>query len=146
MRSPGFRPVTFSSTLLPTFGVLGVAVAVAPAPSATGVIASAHTRAARARNLFEIPMLRVLLDVVPTYQRLVAVGIGLFLVTGCGDKGLDKPLPAVTSGLKVSMPWRDGERIPQQYTCDGANRKPAVRVTGASSHPVAIVMTDPDAP
>jgi phosphatidylethanolamine-binding protein (PEBP) family uncharacterized protein len=91
-------------------------------------------------------MLRVLLDVVPTYQRLVAVGIGLFLVTGCGDKGLDKPLPAVTSGLKVSMPWSDGARIPEQYTCDGADRKPAVRVTGAGSHPVAIVMTDPDAP
>jgi phosphatidylethanolamine-binding protein (PEBP) family uncharacterized protein len=44
------------------------------------------------------------------------------------------------------MPWRDRARIPQQYTCDGADREPAVRVTGAGSHPVAIVMTDPDAP
>ena len=82
----------------------------------------------------------------PTYQRLLAIASALVLVTGCGDKTLDKPLPAVTKTLSVGLPWTDGARIPQPYTCDGANRKPSVRVGGAGRHPVAIVMTDPDAP
>jgi phosphatidylethanolamine-binding protein (PEBP) family uncharacterized protein len=93
-----------------------------------------------------MPIVRVLLDSVPTYQRFVALGIGLFLVTGCGDKGLDKPLPAVTKSLKVTLPWTDGARIPQPYTCDGIDRKPFVQVAGAQGHPIAVVMTDPDAP
>jgi phosphatidylethanolamine-binding protein (PEBP) family uncharacterized protein len=93
-----------------------------------------------------MPIVRVLLDSSPSYQRLLAVAIGVFFVTGCGDKNLDKPLPAVTKSLTVTMPWTDGARIPQPYTCDGVNRKPAVNVAGAGSHPVAIVMTDPDAP
>src|SRR5436190_16407452 len=131
MRSPGLRPVTFNSTLLPTFGFLGVAVAATPAPSATGAIASAHTSATRARNLFEMAIVRVLLGSVPTYQRFLAVAIGLLVVPGCGDKDLDKPLPAVTKSLQVTLPWTNGARIPQPYTCDGVGRKPFVNIAGA---------------
>ena len=82
----------------------------------------------------------------PTYQRLVVVATTVFLVTGCGDKGLDKPLPKTTKTVRVSLPWRDGGRIPRQYTCDGADRVPAVRIDKPAPHGTAIVMTDPDAP
>jgi phosphatidylethanolamine-binding protein (PEBP) family uncharacterized protein len=90
--------------------------------------------------------MRVLLDVSPTYQRLLALATTLLLVTGCGDKTLDKPLPAAPKTLQVSLPWTNGSKIPPTYTCDGVDRKPAVHVAGAGQHPVAIVMTDPDAP
>jgi hypothetical protein len=90
--------------------------------------------------------MRVLLDVSPTYQRLLAVATGLFLVTGCGDKGLDKPLPKATGGVQVTLPWRDGGRIPREYTCDGSDKAPAVRIDKDAPHGTAIVMTDPDAP
>jgi phosphatidylethanolamine-binding protein (PEBP) family uncharacterized protein len=59
---------------------------------------------------------------------------------------VDKPLPKAKASLTVTLPWRDGARIPRDYTCDGANRAPDVRVTGKGGTAVAIVMTDPDAP
>jgi phosphatidylethanolamine-binding protein (PEBP) family uncharacterized protein len=90
--------------------------------------------------------MRVLLDVSPTYQRLLAAATTLLLVSGCGDKGLHKPLPQTSKTLQVTMPWSDGARIPATYTCDGIDRTPAVHVAGADGHPVAVVMTDPDAP
>jgi phosphatidylethanolamine-binding protein (PEBP) family uncharacterized protein len=90
--------------------------------------------------------MRVLLDVCPTYQRLVVAATTLLLVSGCGDKGLNKPLPQAPQGLQVTAPWTDGARIPASYTCDGVNRTPAVHVAGQNGHPLAIVMTDPDAP
>jgi phosphatidylethanolamine-binding protein (PEBP) family uncharacterized protein len=90
--------------------------------------------------------MRVLLDVNPTYQRLLALATGLFLVAGCGDKGLDKPLPKASQGIQVSLPWPDGGRIPRQYTCDGGDRQPAVHIDRSAPHGIAIVMTDPDAP
>src|SRR4051794_41770475 len=75
-----FRPLTFICTLLPDFTFEGVVVIVSPAASATGTIANAHASAARARNFFEMPM-RVLLDVSPTYQRLLVAATAFFLVT-----------------------------------------------------------------
>jgi len=87
------------------------------------------------------------LEVSPTYQRLLGIATALFLVTGCGDKKLDKPLPATNQKLVVEGPWKNGARIPVKYTCDGTEVKPEV----GSSEPrgakdVAFVMTDPDAP
>src|SRR3954467_14261226 len=109
-------------------------------------MASAHTTVIRARNFFEISM-RVLLDMRPTYQRLCPVAIAFFLVPGCGDKHLDKPLPTTSERIKVELPWRDGGMIPRRYTCDGAQETQAVRVSAAAGSPAsAIVMTDPDAP
>lgn len=66
-----------------------------------------------------------------------------FLVPGCGDKALDKPLPRTKVSVTVELPWRDGGQIPRQYTCDGADRRPAVKSSGKR---IAVVMTDPDAP
>jgi phosphatidylethanolamine-binding protein (PEBP) family uncharacterized protein len=90
--------------------------------------------------------MRVLLDVSPTYQRLLVVATTLFLVSGCGDKGLDKPLPKATGTVRVSLPWPDGGRIPRAYTCDGGDRTPLVRINRPAPHGTAVVMTDPDAP
>jgi phosphatidylethanolamine-binding protein (PEBP) family uncharacterized protein len=90
--------------------------------------------------------MRVLLDCTPTYQRLLALATGFFLLTGCGgDKGLDKPLPKTSAAVTVTAPWRDGGRIPREYTCDGANRTPTVEVSRTGPGGNAIVMTDPDA-
>jgi phosphatidylethanolamine-binding protein (PEBP) family uncharacterized protein len=92
-------------------------------------------------------MMRVLLDVRPTYQRLVAVATVVFLVTACGDKGLDKPLPKASQRITVQLPWPDGGRIPRRDTCDGADAKPSIRASGTRSlRASAFVMTDPDAP
>lgn len=77
----------------------------------------------------------------------MVLGAAFFLVTGCGDKGLDNPLPKPGGGaLSVKLPWADGARIPRAYTCDGGGRRPAVRVSKGGGERLAIVMTDPDAP
>jgi phosphatidylethanolamine-binding protein (PEBP) family uncharacterized protein len=92
-------------------------------------------------------IMRVLLGVrLPTYQRFLALATAVFLVTGCGDKGLDEPLPKAGGGVKVTLPWADGAKIPRRYTCDGGDRVPAVRVSKGSGERLAVVMTDPDAP
>jgi phosphatidylethanolamine-binding protein (PEBP) family uncharacterized protein len=78
----------------------------------------------------------------------MGIATALFLVTGCGDKKLDKPLPEAQQKLTVEGPWKQGARIPKRYTCDGGDVKPEV----GSSEPakgakdIAFVMTDPDAP
>src|SRR4051812_34048240 len=95
-----------------------------------------------------MPM-RVLLDVRPTYQRMVAIATGVMFLVGCGDKTIDKPLPKASEHVAVNLPWKDGGRIPRKYTCDGANVEPEVsagKIGGADSRTIAIVMTDPDAP
>src|SRR5215212_4491950 len=113
---------------------------------ATGTMASAQTTAARASNFWGVIDMRVLLGLRPTYQRYLVLATGLFLVAGCGDKELDKPLPKPGGGVRVTLPWRDGGRIPKAYTCDGANRAPSVRVDKSTGKRLAVVMTDPDAP
>lgn len=84
----------------------------------------------------------------PTYQRLIALATGLVIVlTGCGDKGLDKTLPKTSARLTVHAPWANGGRIPTRYTCDGADTAPVVGVSRpAGARQIAWVMTDPDAP
>jgi phosphatidylethanolamine-binding protein (PEBP) family uncharacterized protein len=76
----------------------------------------------------------------------VALATAVFLVTGCGDKGLDKPLPKLRGGVEVTLPWADGARIPRAYTCDGGDRVPSVRTSKGTGDRLAVVMTDPDAP
>lgn len=77
----------------------------------------------------------------------MGIATALFLVTGCGDKKLDKPLPAVNQTLKISGPWRPGGRIPKAFTCDGGDAHPLIGVDPPSgTKDIAFVMTDPDAP
>jgi len=82
-----------------------------------------------------------------TYQRWVAIATGIVLFTGCGHKGLEKPLPQAEATIRVSAPWPEGGRIPARYTCDGAQTTPKIRfVRPSGTRDAAIVMTDPDAP
>jgi phosphatidylethanolamine-binding protein (PEBP) family uncharacterized protein len=67
---------------------------------------------------------------------------------GCGSKGLNETVPR--DGFKtvrLEGPWKNGQRIPRRYTCDGANVAPRFGATEPNAtREVAIVMTDPDAP
>jgi phosphatidylethanolamine-binding protein (PEBP) family uncharacterized protein len=87
--------------------------------------------------------MRVLLEMSPTYQRSLVVAIFVLLMVGCGDKGLDQPLPQAPRTVEVKLPWPDGGAIPRKYTCDGADTVPAVKEPAPAG---ATVMTDPDAP
>lgn len=87
------------------------------------------------------------MKVSPTYQRWLGMATALFLVTACGDKRLDKPLPGADRKLTVEGPWEQGARIPKRYTCDGRNVRPKVGARApAGTRGLAVVMTDPDAP
>lgn len=85
---------------------------------------------------------------MPTYQRLLGLATAFCAVlTGCGDKGLDKPLPAPSARIQVRAPWKEGARIPARYTCSGADIAPAVSVSAPrGTAQVAWVMSDPDSP
>jgi hypothetical protein len=63
--------------------------------------------------------MRVLLDVSPTYQRVVAVGTTLLLTAACGDKHLDKPLPKAEG--KVAKPDEVIAAVRQQAADSGAS-------------------------
>ncbi|MEE6260834.1 YbhB/YbcL family Raf kinase inhibitor-like protein [Plantactinospora sonchi] len=76
--------------------------------------------------------------------------LGLFAatLTACGD---DEPEQAAGSGasLTVTSPaFKEGERIPNQYSCRGTGERPALawsgEVDGVESY--AVVVDDPDAP
>jgi len=85
--------------------------------------------------------------VIPTYQRGVALATGVVFLCGCGHKALDKPLPQSQARLHVQAPWRDGGRVPKQYTCDGVQATPKIAFARPpGTRDAAIVMTDPDAP
>lgn len=75
----------------------------------------------------------------------LAVALLLAPLSGCAaEDGSSGP-----SALSVSSPTiQPGEPIPQEYTCDGANRSPAFDVTGLpdGTETVALIVDDPDAP
>jgi Raf kinase inhibitor-like YbhB/YbcL family protein len=51
--------------------------------------------------------------------------------------------------MQVSSPaFKEGEMIPRQYTCDGANMSPPLAWTGipATAKTLALIADDPDAP
>ena len=83
-----------------------------------------------------------------TYHSCLVAGSVVLLTSGCGSKGTQEPV--TRNGLEtvqVEGPWKNGQRIPRRYTCDGANVAPefgAAEPGGARDF--AIVMTDPDAP
>lgn len=47
-----------------------------------------------------------------------------------------------------SLAFEDGEEIPEEYTCEGANDSPPLRVDGVPSEAetLALIVDDPDAP
>jgi Raf kinase inhibitor-like YbhB/YbcL family protein len=78
-----------------------------------------------------------------------ALLLGLALVCGCSDDeateaGADAPeLITVTSAA-----FRDGQRVPARFTCDGEEVSPPLEWSGVpkAAKALALVVDDPDAP
>jgi phosphatidylethanolamine-binding protein (PEBP) family uncharacterized protein len=90
--------------------------------------------------------MRVLLELPQTYQGRLALATGFLVLSGCGGSAATNPPPKPPGAVRVIAPWHNGGRIPRVYTCDDANRKPAIKVSRSGPGGLAIVMTDPDAP
>ena len=89
----------------------------------------------------------------------VAAGILLLAILAHSTRGgepmladpqIEKLVEGAPQTLRVSVEGLAGEgsRIPREYTCDGADRPPAVTVSGVpgGAKAVALIMYDPDAP
>lgn len=80
---------------------------------------------------------------------LAAVGV---VASGCvdGDDGDASEVPEDSEGsLSISsLAFEDGEEIPTEYTCDGANSSPPLRIEGVpeEAETLALIVDDPDAP
>lgn len=75
--------------------------------------------------------------------------IAFSLLAACTPRGTPAAPPADVPQLDVSSPaFSPGKPIPKEYTCDGADRSPALRWEGvpAGAQSLAILMQDPDAP
>src|SRR5438067_4735224 len=87
--------------------------------------------------------------------------VGLLLPAGCSPGGgagpspspgrpAAKPAPAARASAMslTSSSFSEGGTIPVPCTCDGANRSPALRWSGAPSgtQGLALIVYDPDAP
>lgn len=74
---------------------------------------------------------------------LVVVILLAVLLSGCSaeEKKAEK-------GLVIKTAFDSGSRIPEKYTCDGANINPALRIEGLESdvESLAVIVDDPDAP
>jgi Raf kinase inhibitor-like YbhB/YbcL family protein len=83
---------------------------------------------------------------------LVTVGAAGVVVSGCvgGDDGDAPEVPEDSEGsLSVSsLAFEDGGEIPTEYTCDGANNSPPLRIEGVpeEAETLALIVDDPDAP
>lgn len=80
---------------------------------------------------------------------LVAVGAAASGCTG-GDDGDAPEVPEDSEGSPSisSLAFDDGEEIPTEYTCDGANNSPPLRIEGVpeEAETLALIVDDPDAP
>ena len=67
----------------------------------------------------------------------VVILVSFFLVSCKGGKN-----------MKISSVFRDGEFIPEKYTCNGKNINPPLTVTNipTGAKTIAVIMDDPDAP
>lgn len=97
---------------------------------------------------------------VRTTAARVALALAAALATGaCGGGGGGEFKPAqkkFTSGAASSpggltvrsTAFKDGEAIPERYSCKGENRPPPIQWSGVPSgtKSVALVVTDPNAP
>lgn len=84
----------------------------------------------------------------PRGAALLTLGLLAATLSGCGD---DEPEPSAgaRASLTVTSPaFKEGERIPTQYSCRGLGERPALawsgEVDGVESY--AVVVDDPDAP
>ena len=68
--------------------------------------------------------------------------IVIFILSGCNEKG------GIKMNLEVSSVFKENERIPKVYTCEGQDINPPLKFKGLSSEAksIAIIVDDPDAP
>ena len=82
--------------------------------------------------------------------RLIVGIVAALTAVGCnrGGERADPPSSAPSVIVVVSTAFGDGEPIPQEYTCDGADVSPPLTWTGVPSDAatLALVVDDPDAP
>jgi Raf kinase inhibitor-like YbhB/YbcL family protein len=84
---------------------------------------------------------------------LLLLSVGLFGCAGHLETGAQNP-PATpvqekSSGIQLtSGAFKEGQPIPQQYTCDGVNISPPLEWSGVpkTAKTIAIIADDPDAP
>jgi Raf kinase inhibitor-like YbhB/YbcL family protein len=85
-------------------------------------------------------------------RRHVLLVLMLFLPVGCdGTQSQPGQEPTVTAPetiIVTSSAFRDGQRIPARFSCDGNNVSPPLAWQGVPSEAkaVALVVDDPDAP
>ena len=93
-------------------------------------------------------------------QLRVGLTVLLMLVAACGDDADDdasapssappaqSTAPGGGSFSLTSPAFGDGETIPQQFTCDGANESPPLEWSGVpdGTRDLALTVDDPDAP
>lgn len=80
--------------------------------------------------------------------RLVVVLVVLAALAGCTGDG-DGPLTDVPETLAVSSEaFSDGDPIPEEHTCDGADVSPPLEVADVpgEAEGLALLVSDPDAP
>ena len=72
----------------------------------------------------------------------------VFVACSSGNKqAVTTPSTDAPSRIVVtSSAFADNARIPDEYTCAGANKIPPLQWSGATSGKVALVVDDPDAP
>jgi Raf kinase inhibitor-like YbhB/YbcL family protein len=77
----------------------------------------------------------------------LVAALAAVLVACSGGSGHDLPSASVASHLTVTSPaFADGDPIPRQFTCDGADDPPPIRWSGASGRgSIVALMIDADA-
>jgi Raf kinase inhibitor-like YbhB/YbcL family protein len=85
--------------------------------------------------------------------RILAIVLTLMLIpiTGCSSQGAisQEGAVGVKSSLKLqSTVFKEGERIPDEYTCDGKNISPPLSWSGPDNtlNSWVLIVEDPDAP
>jgi Raf kinase inhibitor-like YbhB/YbcL family protein len=79
-----------------------------------------------------------------------ALGLAVALLAGCGEgtgESVDGPPPQAPPTLLVESPaFENGKAIPKLFTCDGEDRSPPLRVSGApkGTKELALLVEDPD--
>lgn len=79
-------------------------------------------------------------------RRAFLATAGTAAVSGCiKDEGSEADDPAMDVS---SLAFEDGAEIPTEYTCDGANSSPPLRISGIPdrTETLAVTVDDPDAP
>jgi Raf kinase inhibitor-like YbhB/YbcL family protein len=87
---------------------------------------------------------------------ILSLAVLTLLLFGCASRpqpaaqqpGSDKPKTDKTEIRLISSAFKEGQPIPRQYTCDGANVSPPLEWSGvpANARTIAIIADDPDAP